>query len=38
VAIRVGVGTDRVMVEGNMLTGNTVSLSGPRTTSANNQP
>jgi hypothetical protein len=38
VAIRVGAGTDRVMVLGNMLTGNTVSLSGPRTTTANNQP
>jgi hypothetical protein len=38
VAIRVGTGTDRVMILGNMLVGNTVSLSGPRTTSANNQP
>jgi hypothetical protein len=38
VAIRVGTGTDRVMILGNMLVGNTVSLSGPRTISANNQP
>jgi len=38
VAIRVGNATDRVMVLGNMLVGNTVSLSGPRTTTANNQP
>ncbi len=38
VAIRVGSATDRVMVLGNMLVGNSVSLSGPRTISANNQP
>ena len=38
VAIRVGPRTDRVMVLGNMLTGNTASLSGPNTTSSNNQP
>ncbi len=37
-AIHVGPATDRVMVLGNMLTGNIVSLSGPRTLSANNQP
>lgn len=38
IAIRVRSTTDRVMVLGNMLAGNTVSLAGPRTTSANNQP
>jgi hypothetical protein len=38
VAIRVGAGTQHVMVLGNMLVGNTVSLSGADTTSANNQP
>jgi hypothetical protein len=38
VAIRVGSGTDRVMVLGNMLVGNSVNLSGPKTISANNQP
>lgn len=37
-AIHVGPATDRVMVLGNMLAGNIVSLSGPRTLSANNQP
>ncbi len=38
VAIRVGTGTDRVMLLGNMLVGNTINQSGPDTTSANNQP
>jgi hypothetical protein len=38
VAIRVGPTTDRVMILGNMLVGNSVNLSGPNTTSANNQP
>ncbi len=38
VAIRVGTGTDRVMLLGNMLVGNTINQSGPNTTSANNQP
>jgi hypothetical protein len=38
VAIRVGSGTDRVMVLGNMLAGNAASLSGSKTISANNQP
>jgi hypothetical protein len=38
VAIRVGTGTDRVMILGNMLVGNTVNSSGPKTYSANNQP
>jgi predicted RNA methylase len=38
VAIRVGTGTDRVMILGNMLVGNTVNSSGPDTYSANNQP
>lgn len=37
-AIRVRSTTDRVMVLGNMLVGNSVVLSGPRTLSANNQP
>lgn len=38
VAIRVGAGSDRVMVLGNMLTGNTAELAGPKVTTANNQP
>ncbi len=38
VAIQVGPRTDRVMLLGNMLVGNTVRNSGPRTVSANNQP
>jgi hypothetical protein len=38
IAIRVRNTTDRVMVLGNMLTGNSVALAGPRTISANNQP
>jgi hypothetical protein len=37
-AIHVGTNTDRVMIVGNELTGNTVSLQGPRTLSINNQP
>jgi hypothetical protein len=37
-AIRVGAGTDRVMIIGNELGGNTLTLSGPKTLSANNQP
>jgi hypothetical protein len=37
-AIRVRSTTDHAMVLGNMLVGNTVSLSGAHTTSANNQP
>jgi len=38
VAIRVGTGTSRVMLLGNMLVGNTINQSGPDTLSANNQP
>jgi hypothetical protein len=38
IAIDVRLTTDRVMVLGNMLVGNSVSLAGPRTISANNQP
>jgi Pectate lyase superfamily protein len=38
VAIQVGPRADRVMILGNMLVGNTVRNSGPRTLSANNQP
>jgi hypothetical protein len=38
VAIRIGAGTSRAMILGNMLVGNTVVQSGPDTTSANNQP
>jgi hypothetical protein len=38
VAIRVGTATDRVMILGNMLVGNSVNLSGANTLSANNQP
>jgi hypothetical protein len=38
VAIRVGTATDRVMILGNMLVGNTINSSGPKTYSANNQP
>jgi hypothetical protein len=38
VAMRIGTGTQRVMIENNMLWGNTVSQSGPNTLSANNQP
>ena len=38
IAIRVGTGTDRVMIIANELAGNTVSLSGPKTLSANNHP
>jgi hypothetical protein len=37
-AIRVRSTTDHVMVLGNMLLGNSVSLAGPHTTSASNQP
>ncbi len=37
-AIRVGPATDRVMILGNMLSGNVMSLSGTNTLSANNQP
>jgi hypothetical protein len=38
VAINVSPTTQRVMVLGNMLCGNTVSLNAATTTSANNQP
>ncbi len=38
VGIQVGPRTDRVIILGNMLVGNTVRNSGPRTLSANNQP
>jgi hypothetical protein len=38
VAIHVGPAANRVMILGNMLNGNTLSLSGPNTLSANNQP
>ncbi|HXR48700.1 MAG TPA: glycosyl hydrolase family 28-related protein [Candidatus Limnocylindrales bacterium] len=37
-AIHVGTNTDRVMIIGNELAGNTLSLHGPRTLSANNHP
>ena len=37
-AIRVEPAADRVMILGNMLTGNGILNNGPRTTSANNQP
>ena len=37
-AIHVGPATDRVMILGNMLSGNPMSLAGPKTLSANNQP
>lgn len=37
-AIRVGPAADRVMILGNMLTGNVLSLSGTNTLTANNQP
>jgi hypothetical protein len=37
-AIHVGAGSDRVMIIGNELTGNTLSLQGSKTLSANNQP
>lgn len=38
VAIKVEATTDRVMVVGNMLTGNTLALAGPHTSSGSNQP
>jgi len=37
-AIHVGAGTDRVMIIGNELGGNTLSLQGLKTLSANNHP
>jgi hypothetical protein len=37
-AIHVGTGTDRVMIIANELAGNTLSLQGPKTLSANNHP
>src|SRR6266568_3536466 len=37
-AIRVGPATERVMILGNMLSGNVMSLSGTNTLSVNNQP
>jgi hypothetical protein len=37
-AIHVGIGTDRVMIIANELAGNTLSLQGPKTLSANNHP
>ena len=37
-AIHVGPGTDRVMIIGNELAGNTLLLEGPRTLNANNHP
>ena len=37
-AIHVGTNSDRVMIMGNELTGNALSLQGSRTISANNQP
>ncbi len=38
IAIHVGPNTDRVMITGNELVGNTMQLQGPLTLSANNQP
>ncbi len=37
-AIHIGAATDRVMIMGNELTGNALSLQGTKTLSANNQP
>jgi hypothetical protein len=37
-AIHVGASTDRVMITANELAGNTLSLQGPKTLSANNHP
>ena len=37
-AIHVGAASDRVMIMGNELAGNTLSLQGTRTLSANNHP